>query len=83
MKDFNTLKDIEILQQCELEDTDHLDNRYELLKNSLYYQQKNMMKLSMNFQMHLFICILTKVLSCLSIIRNRKSNFLYALLLVF
>jgi len=25
-----------------------LDNGYELLKNSLYYQQKNIMKLSMN-----------------------------------
>lgn len=82
MKDFNILKNIENLQQYELEDTDHLDNRYEWLKNSLYYQQKNMMKLSMNFQIYLFICISTKFLSCPSIIRNGKSNFLYTLPLV-
>jgi len=32
MKDLNTLKDIEDLQQCELENVDSLDSKYKLLK---------------------------------------------------
>jgi len=32
IEDLNILKDVENLQQCEPEDTNHLDNTYKLLK---------------------------------------------------